>query len=118
MRISDWSSDVCSSDLLKDSQIARLIGTTKTTIQAVRERSHWISQNIRPRDPVLLGLCSQSDLNATVEKARRAAAKAGLPLPHPPDRKSVGWGERLPVRVRSGRRGTMKKRKNIRIRIC
>src|SRR3546814_7699327 len=53
---------------LKDSQIARLIGTTKTTIQAVRERSHWNSQNIRPRDPVLLGLCSQGDLNAAVEK--------------------------------------------------
>ncbi|HEY9549071.1 MAG TPA: cell cycle transcriptional regulator TrcR [Kiloniellaceae bacterium] len=69
---------------LKDSQIARLIGTTKTTIQAVRERSHWNSQNIRPRDPVLLGLCSQSDLNATVEKARRAAEKAGITLPQPP----------------------------------
>jgi hypothetical protein len=40
---------------LKDSQVARLIGTTKTTIQAVRERTHWNSPNIRPRDPVLLG---------------------------------------------------------------
>lgn len=68
---------------LKDSQIARLIGTTKTTIQAVRERSHWNSQNIRPRDPVLLGLCSQIDLNAAVEKARRAAEKAGITLPKP-----------------------------------
>jgi hypothetical protein len=68
---------------LKDSQIAKLIGTTKTTIQAVRERSHWNSPNIRPRDPVLLGLCSQSDLNAVVERARRAAEKAGTPLPEP-----------------------------------
>jgi len=68
---------------LKDSQIARLIGTTKTTIQAVRERSHWNSPNIRPRDPVLLGLCSQGDLNAAVEKARRAAEKAGITLPQP-----------------------------------
>jgi uncharacterized protein len=66
---------------LKDSQIARLIGTTKTTIQAVRERSHWNSPNIRPRDPVLLGLCSQGDLNAAVEKARRAAERAGITLP-------------------------------------
>lgn len=66
---------------LKDSQIARLIGTTKTTIQAVRDRTHWNSQNIRPRDPVLLGLCSQSDLNAAVEKARRAAERAGIALP-------------------------------------
>jgi hypothetical protein len=68
---------------LKDSQIARLIGTTKTTIQAVRERTHWNSPNIRPRDPVLLGLCSQIDLNAAVEKARRAAEKAGITLPKP-----------------------------------
>jgi hypothetical protein len=68
---------------LKDSQIARLIGTTKTTIQAVRERTHWNSANIRPRDPVLLGLCSQIDLNAAVEKARKAAEKAGITLPKP-----------------------------------
>ena len=68
---------------LKDSQVARLIGTTKTTIQAVRDRSHWNSPNIRPRDPVLLGLCSQVDLNAAVEKARKAAEKAGITLPKP-----------------------------------
>ena len=68
---------------LKDSQIARLIGTTKTTIQAVRDRSHWNSPNIRPRDPVLLGLCSQIDLNAAIEKARKAAEKAGITLPKP-----------------------------------
>ena len=68
---------------LKDSQIAKLIGTTKTTIEAVRERTHWNSPNIRPRDPVLLGLCSQSDLNAFVERARRAAERAGKPLPEP-----------------------------------
>lgn len=56
---------------LKDSQIVKLIGTTKTTIQAVRDRSHWNAQNIRPRDPVLLGLCTQVELNQLVEKARR-----------------------------------------------
>ena len=54
---------------LSDAQVGKLIGTTKNTIQAVRDRSHWNSSNIRPRDPVLLGLCSQSELNATVEKA-------------------------------------------------
>src|SRR3546814_16672014 len=68
---------------LKDSQIARLIGTTKTTIQAVRERSHWNSQTIRPRDPVLLGLCSQAHHNPPDEQARRAAEKARITLPHP-----------------------------------
>ena len=57
---------------LKDAQISKLIGTTKATIQAIRERTHWNSPNIRPRDPVLLGLCSQTELNAAVEKARRA----------------------------------------------
>jgi hypothetical protein len=68
---------------LKDSQIAKLIGTTKTTIQAVRDRSHWNSPNIRPRDPVLLGLCGQGELNAAVERARRAAERAGKPIPEP-----------------------------------
>jgi hypothetical protein len=65
---------------LKDSQIARLIGTTKNTIQAVRERTHWNSPNIRPRDPVLLGLCNQTDLNQAVAKARRAAERAGVKI--------------------------------------
>ncbi len=68
---------------LKDSQISRLIGTTKNTIQSVRERTHWNSSNIRPRDPVLLGLCSQIDLNQAVEKGRRAAERAGITLPAP-----------------------------------
>ncbi len=68
---------------LKVSQIARLIGTTKNTIEAVRERTHWNSPNIRPRDPVLLGLCNQGDLNQAVEKARRAAERAGITLPKP-----------------------------------
>lgn len=58
--------------LLKDAQIAKLIGTTKSTIQAIRDRTHWNSPNIRPRDPVLLGLCSQTELNAAIEKAQRA----------------------------------------------
>jgi len=68
---------------LKDAQITRLIGTTKNTIQAVRERTHWNTANIRPRDPVLLGLCSQMDLNAIVQKAQKAAAKAN-PAPAQP----------------------------------
>ena len=68
---------------LKESQIAKLIGTTKTTIQAVNERTHWNSPNIRPRDPVLLGLCAQSELNAAVERARKRAERAGEPIPAP-----------------------------------
>lgn len=48
---------------LADSQIIKLIGTTKSTIQAVREKTHWNSTNIKPRDPVLLGLCTQTHLD-------------------------------------------------------
>ena len=66
---------------LKESQIAKLIGTTKNTIQAVGERTHWNSPNIRPRDPVLLGLCSQGELNVVIERARQQAAKSGQPIP-------------------------------------
>ena len=71
---------------LKDSQIARLIGTTKNTIAAVRDRSHWNSPNIRPKDPVLAGLCSQTDLNAAITKARRAAERRGEKIPEPEPR--------------------------------
>ncbi len=58
---------------LSDAQISKLLGTTKTTINAVRERTHWNSSNIKARDPVLLGLCSQTELNEVVAYA---AAKA------------------------------------------
>src|SRR5262249_42609362 len=61
---------------LTDAQVSKLIGTTKQTIAAVRDRTHWNSPNLRPRDPVLLGLCTQSDLNAAVQKARRAIGRA------------------------------------------
>ncbi len=56
---------------LKDSQIMRLVGTTKPTIAAIRDRTHWNSQNLTPQDPVTLGLCTQVDLDAEVQKAAR-----------------------------------------------
>jgi hypothetical protein len=56
---------------LKDSQIMRLVGTTKTTIQAIRERSHWNASNLQPMDPVTLGLCSQLDLDLEVQRAAK-----------------------------------------------
>lgn len=63
---------------LTDAQICKLLGTTKNTISAVRDRTHWNSQNIRPRDPVDIGLCTYLDLTKLVESARaRAAAKKG-----------------------------------------
>ena len=68
---------------LKDSQIMRLVGTTKPTIIAIRERQHWNSLNLVAQDPVTLGLCSQIDLDAEVKKAaaRLEAPKAGTLLP-------------------------------------
>jgi hypothetical protein len=70
---------------LKDSQIIRLVGTTKPTIAAIRDRSHWNASNLAPQDPVTLGLCSQIDLDNEVAKAsKRTAAErkaAGLPEP-------------------------------------
>src|SRR6202167_2249038 len=56
---------------LKDSQIMRLGGTTKSTISAIRERTHWNSPNLTPLDPVTLGLCSQIDLDLEVQKASK-----------------------------------------------
>ena len=60
---------------LSDAQLGRLIGTTKPTIDAVRNRTHWNSPNLRPRSPVEIGLCKQEDLNAALEKAQKAAAR-------------------------------------------
>jgi uncharacterized protein len=56
---------------LKDSQIMRLVGTTKSTIQAIRDRTHWNSTNLTPLDPVTLGLCSQIDLDLEVQRAAK-----------------------------------------------
>ncbi|MBX9898828.1 MAG: DUF1013 domain-containing protein [Qipengyuania sp.] len=57
---------------VSDAQISRLIGTTRNTIAAIRDRSHWNIQNIQPKDPVTLGLCSQRELDAIVAKAARS----------------------------------------------
>jgi hypothetical protein len=55
---------------LSEKQICKLLGTTKNTVEAVANRTHWKSQEIRPRDPVLLGLCQQIELDEAVAKAR------------------------------------------------
>ncbi len=56
---------------LKDAQISRLVGTTKSTIEQIRERKHWNAANLVPMDPVTLGLCSQIDLDLEVQRASR-----------------------------------------------
>jgi hypothetical protein len=60
---------------LTDAQISRLIGTTKPTINAVRDRSHWNSPNLKPRSPVELGICKHDDLRVALEKAHRAVQR-------------------------------------------
>lgn len=60
---------------IPDSQISKLIGTTKPTIKAIRERTHWKINTINPTDPVSLGLCSQIDLDGFVKKAAEKKAK-------------------------------------------
>ena len=62
---------------LTDAQISKLVGTTKPTIQSIRDRSHWNIQNIQPIDPVALGLCRQSELDAAVQKAAQRRADEG-----------------------------------------
>ena len=69
---------------LTEVQIGKLMGTTKDTIRKVRDRSHWNSTNIKPRDPVTLGLCSQTDLNAMVAQANERLAREGHAVPPPP----------------------------------
>jgi hypothetical protein len=61
---------------LKDAQIMRLVGTTKTTIQQIRDRTHWNSNTLQPMDPVTLGLCSQIDLDFEVQRAAKDKPQA------------------------------------------
>ena len=61
---------------LKDSQIARLVGSTKNTIDGIRNRTNWNMNNIRPQDPVGLGLCKQVELDEALAKAERSRIRA------------------------------------------
>ena len=61
---------------LKDAQISRLVGTTKSTIEQIRNRTHWNAANLVPMDPVTLGLCSQIDLDLEVQRASRGREPA------------------------------------------
>ena len=60
---------------IPDSKLVKLIGTTKKTIEAVKSKSHWNSQNMTPKDPVLLGLCSQHELDVLVKQHRPKEAE-------------------------------------------
>jgi hypothetical protein len=66
---------------LTDAQVCKLLGTTKPTIQAIRDRSHWNAPNIKARNPVILGLCNEADLEKAIIIARGRAGHVERPAP-------------------------------------
>ena len=80
---------------LADAQIGKLVGTTKPTIAAIRERTHWNIGNITPIDPVALGLCRQSELDAAVQKAAKKKAADGAVMSDDERRKLVSTEQSL-----------------------
>ncbi len=92
---------------LSDAQIGKMIGTTKPTISAIRERTHWNISNMKPTDPVTLGLCSQIELDEAILKAaaklekgakKKSPAKEAVmePIAAPLVVKVVKKSERMP----------------------
>ena len=80
---------------LTDGQISKLVGTTKPTIQSIRERTHWNISNIQPIDPVALGLCRQSELDSAVQKAAKKKAADGAVMSDDERRKLVSTEQSL-----------------------
>ncbi|GAA3862084.1 DUF1013 domain-containing protein [Celeribacter arenosi] len=80
---------------LADAQIAKLVGTTKPTIQSIRERTHWNIANMQPIDPVALGLCKQSELDAAVQKASAKRAAEGSAMSDDERRKLLSTEQSL-----------------------
>jgi hypothetical protein len=80
---------------LTDGQVGKLVGTTKPTILAIRERTHWNINNITPIDPVALGLCKQTELDAAVQVAVRKKAAEGSVMSDDERRKLVSTEQSL-----------------------
>ena len=80
---------------LTDGQISKLVGTTKPTIQSIRERTHWNIGNIQPVDPVALGLTKQTELDAAVQKAASKKARDGVVMSDDERRKLVSTEQSL-----------------------
>ncbi len=80
---------------LTDAQISRLVGTTKPTIQSIRERTHWNINALEPIDPVALGLCRQTELDAAVAKANERKIKDGSVMSDDERRKLVSTTQSL-----------------------
>ena len=84
---------------LSDGQVSKLVGTTKPTIQAIRERTHWNIANIQPIDPVALGLCKQSELDEAVQKANAKKAAEGAVMSDDERRKLVSTEQSLEMDI-------------------
>lgn len=84
---------------LTDGQIGKLVGTTKPTIQAIRDRTHWNMSNIQPIDPVALGLCKQIELDQIVQKAAEKKIADGTIMSDDERRKLVGTIQSLEMPV-------------------
>lgn len=84
---------------LSDGQVSKLVGTTKPTIQAIRERTHWNIANIQPIDPVALGLCKQSELDEAVQKANAKKAAEGAVMSDDERRKLVSTEQSLDMGI-------------------
>jgi uncharacterized protein len=80
---------------LSDAQVSKLVGTTKPTIEAIRERTHWNISNIQPIDPVALGLCKQSELDLAVNKAAAKKAAEGAHMSDDDRRKLLSTEQSL-----------------------
>ncbi len=80
---------------LSDGAVGKLVGTTKPTIQSIRERTHWNINGISPIDPVALGLCRQSELDAAVQAAARKKASEGTVMTDDERRKLVSTEQSL-----------------------
>ena len=80
---------------LSDGQISKLVGTTKPTIQSIRERTHWNISNITPIDPVALGMCKQIDLDTAVAKAAKKAEREGRAISNDEREKLVSTEQSL-----------------------
>jgi hypothetical protein len=80
---------------LSDGQIGKLVGTTKPTIQSIRERTHWNISAITPVDPVALGLCRQTELDAAVQAAVKKKAAEGVVMSDDERRKLVSTEQSL-----------------------
>ena len=82
---------------LTDGQVGKMLGTTKPTIVAIRERTHWNISNIKPQNPVGLGLCSEQDLQKAVERARKRIANAEKRAQREARKAAEARGETIPA---------------------